>query len=354
RSWTASELRVKSFEDLHKLWYILLKERNLLATMFEEAKHWNKIADKEWLKRWDDRKFKTQKSMARIRHVLSERRVAYEYAIREDPKLFGLEEAPKPHIGYREEAIPNKRRTRLGRKTFTRMRRLLLMRYLYPQSLDSVFMESLHYVDITYIQKHTNEQDLRPPYTPALERYEYNINYWDELKQYLIRTGNQIAWIMMLYFLSLIPLIGALVYPIASAYALVNSLGYTPAFIVGTLMYVTPGTKPFAMIFLEILYSSRALMRELLEPYFGRIKFDKEIKKKWFKEREGILFGFSIGYYFLIRLPLVGMLFYGIAQAAATLLLVKVTEPPPPPGLEKTYKIEYRYTDPRTIKKKEH
>ncbi|CAG8682695.1 9467_t:CDS:2 [Dentiscutata erythropus] len=201
---------------------------------------------------------------------------------------------------------------------------LLLMRYLYPQSLDSVFMESLHYVDIIYIQKHTNEQDLRPPYTPALERYEYNINYWDELRQYLIRTGNQIAWVMMLYFLSLIPMIGALVYPIASAYALVNSLGYTPAFIVGILMYVTPGTKPFAMIFLEILYSSRALMRELLEPYFGRIKFDKEIKKKWFKEREGILFGFSIGYYSLIRLPLVGMLFYGIAQAAATLLLVKI------------------------------
>ncbi|CAG8842700.1 30519_t:CDS:1, partial [Racocetra persica] len=46
----------------------------------------------------------TQKSMARIKHVLSERRVTYEYAIREDPKLFGLEEAPEPHIGYREES----------------------------------------------------------------------------------------------------------------------------------------------------------------------------------------------------------------------------------------------------------
>ncbi|RIB07003.1 hypothetical protein C2G38_1888855, partial [Gigaspora rosea] len=209
---------------------------------------------------------------------------------------------------------------------------LLLMRYLYPQSLDSVFMESLNYVDITYLKKHENEQDLRPPYTPALECYKYNINYWDEMKQYLMRTGNQIAWSMMLYFLSLIPLIGSLVYPVASAYVLVNSLGYIPATVVGILIYVTPGTKPFAMIFLEILYSSRALMRELLEPYFGRLKFDKEIKKKWFKEREGILFGFSIGYYFLIRLPLVGMLFYGIAQAAAALLLVKVTDPPPPPG----------------------
>ncbi|CAG8481552.1 11476_t:CDS:1, partial [Scutellospora calospora] len=54
-----------------------------------------------------------------------ERRVAYEYAIREDPKLFGLEEVPSPHKGYRKETnetSSNKSRSRLGRKAFTRMR----------------------------------------------------------------------------------------------------------------------------------------------------------------------------------------------------------------------------------------
>lgn len=38
RAWEASELRLKSFSDLHTLWYIVVREQNLLATQREEAR----------------------------------------------------------------------------------------------------------------------------------------------------------------------------------------------------------------------------------------------------------------------------------------------------------------------------
>ncbi|XP_061493370.1 large ribosomal subunit protein uL29m [Rhineura floridana] len=37
-SWTVEQLRGKNSEDLHKLWYVLLKERNMLLTLEQEAK----------------------------------------------------------------------------------------------------------------------------------------------------------------------------------------------------------------------------------------------------------------------------------------------------------------------------
>ncbi|KAI8092181.1 mitochondrial 39-S ribosomal protein L47 (MRP-L47)-domain-containing protein [Gilbertella persicaria] len=75
RAWKAQELRQKSFEDLHKLWYVLLKERNVLATQREEAKRL-KLPKQIWTNQ--GRLQKCKKSMARIKFVLNERQIEYE------------------------------------------------------------------------------------------------------------------------------------------------------------------------------------------------------------------------------------------------------------------------------------
>ena len=69
-----------------------------------------------------------------------------------------------------------------------------------------------------------------------------------------------------------------------------------------------------------------------MEPYFSRIKFTKEQKKHWFHDREGVLFGFGVGFYIFLKIPLLGVLIYGIAEASTAYLITKITVPPPPPA----------------------
>uniref|UniRef100_A0A146ZPV2 Large ribosomal subunit protein uL29m n=1 Tax=Fundulus heteroclitus TaxID=8078 RepID=A0A146ZPV2_FUNHE len=68
--WTAKQLRTKSNEDLHKLWYVLLKERNMLLTLEQEAKRQRvQMPSPERLR-------KVQRSMIRLETVVNERETA--------------------------------------------------------------------------------------------------------------------------------------------------------------------------------------------------------------------------------------------------------------------------------------
>eukprot|EP00252_Welwitschia_mirabilis_P003062 TRINITY_DN13137_c0_g1_i2.p1 TRINITY_DN13137_c0_g1~~TRINITY_DN13137_c0_g1_i2.p1 ORF type:complete len:150 (+),score=33.84 TRINITY_DN13137_c0_g1_i2:310-759(+) len=67
RGWLASELRLKSWDDLHKLWYVLLKEKNMLMSQRQMFNSRNlKFPN-------PGRLIKVRKSMCRLKHVLTER-----------------------------------------------------------------------------------------------------------------------------------------------------------------------------------------------------------------------------------------------------------------------------------------
>ncbi|XP_054242059.1 39S ribosomal protein L47, mitochondrial [Indicator indicator] len=69
-SWNIKQLRAKSSEDLHKLWYVLLKEKNMLLTLEQESKRQLKPMPSP------ERLEKVEESMKNIDLVVKEREVA--------------------------------------------------------------------------------------------------------------------------------------------------------------------------------------------------------------------------------------------------------------------------------------
>lgn len=219
---------------------------------------------------------------------------------------------------------------------------MTLMRYATP-TLDNMFMDSLRWVDMTYVQKHKGENpdDLRDMYYPNLRQYKvkdgstHTTSTAEAISMFLYRFGRRAAISLAIFALSYLPYVGRFVLPAASFYTFNKAVGLGPAAIIFGTGIVLP--KRYLVIFLQTYFSSRSLMRELLEPYFARVHMTKKQKKNWFHSREGLLFGFGIGFYTLLRVPLLGVLIYGIAEASTAYLITKITDPPPPPSQAAEY-----------------
>lgn len=212
-------------------------------------------------------------------------------------------------------------------------------------TLDQMFMDSLMWVDQTYIQKHKSEDptNLRSMYYPNLSKYsthgelekKQRRSVLDGVVVALKRYSRRALISLTVYSLTFLPVAGKFVLPAASCYTFNNAVGPIPAAVVfGSGLFLP---KRFMVSFLQTYFASRSLMRQLLEPYFHRVKFTKEQKKIWFIDRSGVLFGFALAFTIMVKIPLVGVLIYGIAEASTAYLITKITEPPPPPSEAQAY-----------------
>lgn len=118
RAWCAAELRRKSFDDLHKLWYVLLKEKNLLYTQQTEA---NRIGV-HWLE--EGRLGAVHQSMARIKTILTERKLAFQKA-RQKIELENAPEIEQKRAHYIDEMMQIKEK----RHGFRRLMRFILRKH---------------------------------------------------------------------------------------------------------------------------------------------------------------------------------------------------------------------------------
>ncbi|KAI8370106.1 hypothetical protein EDC96DRAFT_552470 [Choanephora cucurbitarum] len=195
---------------------------------------------------------------------------------------------------------------------------LLFMQYIYPKPLDDLFMESLRYLD--------EKNPQRPPYASVLAQKKFEKHFWREMHAYLIRSWKKLRIGFVLLLLSTLPRVGQFVFPTAGAYTSYRALGRTQAVAVGICFFFLPQRATMELV--RALIGMRSLMRELLAPYFIRMNMTHKEKLRWFSGRKDVLFGFSAIAYLMIRIPIVGAVAYGVAQAASAYMLTVVTEPP--------------------------
>ncbi|OZJ02337.1 hypothetical protein BZG36_04592 [Bifiguratus adelaidae] len=202
---------------------------------------------------------------------------------------------------------------------------LMCMRYVYPKPLDDLFVNSLQFAD-TQRQHASNELS----YAARLQRTRYKVDAWANFQGFLRRTYKRVRLGLAVLALSKLPYVGSYVIPLASSYAVYKSLGPYLAVAIGAFSLVVPET--YISQLMAALLGMRALTRELLDPYFVRMGMSSKQKAQWFRAREDTLFGFSAALYFFVRIPVVGVFCYAVAQAAAAHLLIAISEPPLPDG----------------------
>ena len=204
-------------------------------------------------------------------------------------------------------------------------------------------MESLEWVDRTYILKHKSDDpsDLRAMYYPNLRMYSTHgdsgrrSSTMDAAISFFIRSGRKAAISLAVYACTFAPLVGRFVLPASSFYTFNKAVGPVPATFIFATGLLLP--KRYLIIFLQSYFASRSLMSSLLQPYLARVRFSPEQKRRFFRDREGVLFGFAVGFYTFMKIPLFGVLIYGVAEASTAYLITKITDPPPPPASSAEY-----------------
>ncbi|XP_069123686.1 large ribosomal subunit protein uL29m-like [Argopecten irradians] len=131
RPWKMDELRIKSNTDLHKLWYVLLKERNMLLTMRHAYRHEGTAFPNP------ERIDKVEESMENLMEVIKERDNAYSLLETGEPAEREWVEARdmfgRPYIKpQREHAVPKEQRHSLRKRDpmLMKYQRLLHEKYL--------------------------------------------------------------------------------------------------------------------------------------------------------------------------------------------------------------------------------
>ncbi|KAI5280519.1 hypothetical protein KEM54_003670, partial [Ascosphaera aggregata] len=118
---------------------------------------------------------------------------------------------------------------------------MTLMSHITP-TLDDLFMESLRWADYTYAEKHKADdpETLRAMYYPNLSQWPTSRRTTstdrksprDKIREFAKRNSKRTMMSIAIYTLSTLPVIGSLVYPVASFWAFRKEVGNAPASVI--------------------------------------------------------------------------------------------------------------------------
>lgn len=139
-------------------------------------------------------------------------------------------------------------------------------------------MQSIQWVDMTYIQKHKSEDpnQLRAMYYPHLVMFatkggpRSSQPKMDAIMAFANRYAKRMGMLLGIYLLSLTPIVGRFVMPAASFYTFRNHVGTAPAAAIFGAGVILP--KTYIVRFLHTYFASRSLMRELVSHIYSSQK----------------------------------------------------------------------------------
>lgn len=183
---------------------------------------------------------------------------------------------------------------------------VFVTQYLLPQFPDDVFFSTLSKLD---------------PQKSETYRAVTAMGFWSVLALRSRRFIRLSFYSLVTYCLSLLPFVGWMVIPVAQFYLISKIFGYKTAVVFSTFQLI-PSLRVYAWPTVKVLFGARALALEMLDPYFSRFGYDKV--KLVERPHQAVLIGFAGPFLFLMAIPLVGPLMWGMVQASSSVLLLGI------------------------------
>jgi len=204
---------------------------------------------------------------------------------------------------------------------------LLVIRYIYPKYLDDLFFESFNGYPVELKKDDIPSRELLSAldYARQLSKCKPSRSYARLMFNYFKRLLKKFMKGSLVYILISIPGIGKLILPAMLVMAISQFIPFNISCGIGVVTFFSSYVKKLVTaILFNCIFGIRTMNREVLEPYFCRVKMSSEEKTVWFKTYEPLLFGFMAIFYILFLKPWYGPLFFALAQGAIPTLLVEI------------------------------